>query len=262
MKPVLRPRTDALVRAWTPSVRVALTRNTLTAKNAMERHKMPIADALPLGKMMASASLMASILRGEERVIMDMQSDAARYYAEAIAVGEVRGFVRRPQGEGVEVVTAGAKTSPLGVKPPPGTFSVKLVLYERATPIESIVPVTREGDVTEAMRAYFERSEQIGHIVELDAVADAANAEVAWSGGLVVQALPAPEGKSMIAAIEAVSARLQKLLPLHQALGEGSRELEDFLGAQSFCAARAPTHHNRRSRAARPECRAAQEQHK
>lgn len=231
------PRADVLVRGWNKHVRVSVARNTLTARAAMQRHVLPLKDAMPLGKLLASASLLASILRGDERVIMDMQhTKGPRFYAEAIAVGEARGFVRREpdddDDESPARVTAGLETSPLLDMPDPDTLSVKLILYEQAKPIESIVPVVGEGNVEGAMRSYFERSEQIASVVKFEA--EAADDEIVFCGGLLASALPSADTRTLMSSFEK---RLEELLPLRKHLDVdpdvdplADKKIEGFLG--------------------------------
>jgi hypothetical protein len=59
---------DHLIQTFTNNLRLSIIRNTKTAQDAQRRHQLNSTDTKLLGKTMATVSLMASFLNGEERI--------------------------------------------------------------------------------------------------------------------------------------------------------------------------------------------------
>ena len=152
------------------------------------------------GDSMAATMLYCSFLKGEERVIADLTlpatpeqensttCNAIRLRAEAIQVGEVRGYAQYSQ---VPVVEGDS------------TLQVQKVLYNATAPYSSIIPACRElGSCGSDMRVqsswqtFFDNSEQVRTALQLrthvqaSSSADQGSTKVLFSGGIVVQALP------------------------------------------------------------------------
>lgn len=182
---------------------MALLENTQCTKEAMARHKLNFTvnnnsrnnnnvsslNALSvdlLGRMMAAASLMASFLKGEERISLELKygnaggdpfqsSPIDSVYAEAIRVGEVRAHVSRRPTSPVETTVS--------------SFTVNKILYNHATPVTSCVPL-KQGDVSSDLQEFYDASEQNPSLVSLETKLDTSTGEVLFSGGFILQAFP------------------------------------------------------------------------
>jgi len=194
---------DRILKSFTPGFRLALLDNTQCTKEAMTRHKLSFSarnnnnnnqlvsrNMLAvdlLGRMMAGASLMASFLKGEERISLELKygnttddpfrtSPIDSAYAEAIRVGEVRAHVN-------------IKGSHQPVHPQASSFTVNKILYNHATPVTSCVPL-KQGDVSSDLQEFYDVSEQNPTLVSLETKLDSSTGEVLFSGGFLLQAFP------------------------------------------------------------------------
>ncbi|MCS6807909.1 MAG: Hsp33 family molecular chaperone HslO [Bacteroidota bacterium] len=191
---------DRVVKAMTADgfFRLAAVRNTKTARSAQERHYLSPLAAVLLGRAMAGASLLASFLKNEERIILDFNGNgpAQRVYAESLQLGEVRGYVQNPQcvldfSQGKTMLGDG-----LGI----GLLRVVRILYNQYEPITGIVELFA-GDISTDLAYYLTQSEQIPTAVMLD-VSINPEGNVEQSGGLIVQAMPGASEQSVRAMYE------------------------------------------------------------
>lgn len=190
---------DVVLRAHTPALRLAFVQATGVAAAGCGRFHVANPRAAELyAKTLAAAALLASLLRDEERVIVQLLDERGpvvrRIYAEAMACGEVRGFVAGPGvGESDRAAWGAALVGPSG------TLTVSRILYGGAAPVQSTVPVAG-GDVESDLRRYFEDSEQVPTALRLEVdVASAADGgaggvRVAYAGGALAQAIAAGGG--------------------------------------------------------------------
>lgn len=159
--------------------RVSMIHNSVTTRTAQQRHDLDPVRALLLARALTSASLLASFMKGEERVSITADGIGAvkQVYAEALHLGEVRGYAtvnRQPQDPDV----------PLGS----GILKVQRVVYGKHEPVTGIVEL-RTGDITSDVGYYLTQSEQIPSVVVIDVQFDAEGA-IVQSAGLLVQAMP------------------------------------------------------------------------
>ena len=164
--------------------RVSAIKNTNVAREAQTRHNLPEVPALLLARALSAASMLAVFLNGEERVIIDAVGDGpvSRVNAEAIQVGEVRGFCE--YSTNVEKIHKDNFDSALG----PGILRVMRILYNEPEPFIGIVQLVR-GDISSDLNYYFAKSEQIFSVALLDADTDE-EGKIINSCGLIVQAMP------------------------------------------------------------------------
>jgi len=160
--------------------RAAVVHNTVSVQNAQQRHKLDPMRALLLGRALTGATLMASFLKGEERVVVRADGDGQvkSVYAEALQVGEVRGY------SSLNSSPEEARTSPLGE----GILKVQRILYGKQEPVTGIVELSR-GDLTTDMSHYLTQSEQIPSAFIID-VAFKDDELIRQSVGLLIQAMP------------------------------------------------------------------------
>lgn len=160
--------------------RAAVIKNTEAAQSAMHRHNLEGIASLYLAKTLSAASLLSMFLKGEERTIIEVLSDTSipRIFAEAIQLGEVRGFAEltleyRPDSH-VDLFS--------------GFLRVTRILYNKPEPLTGIVPLN-VGDISSDLAYYLHQSEQIPSTVYIDAEYGD-DGLIAASGGIIVQALP------------------------------------------------------------------------
>lgn len=166
------------------NIRIAAIKNTNTSKTAQKKHNLDFVSATLLSKLLSGASLIASFLKGEERIILETEGNGhiARLYAEALQVGEVRGFVVSDNNYNAESIQDWRDV--LGI----GLLKVRKIIYNKAEPVEGLVPL-QKGDISTDLAFYFTQSEQIPTAVRLDVSIDD-NGNIEHSGGIIVQALP------------------------------------------------------------------------
>lgn len=173
---------DRVTRAMTKdgAFRAACIHNPVAIRTAQTRHHLDPVRTLALGRMLTGATLMASFLKGEERVVVEATGNGpvALVYAEALQVGEVRGYAR---ANSQPDTTA---TSAMGS----GLLKVQRILYGNYEPVTGIVELTR-GDITSDLGHYLTQSEQIPSTFVIDIAFDEHDI-VRQSSGLLVQAMP------------------------------------------------------------------------
>lgn len=188
---------DRVVRAMTENglFRVAVMRSTTTTRKAQQQHDLAPLESLLLARALMGASLMASFLKGEERVTLNFEGDGAiaTVYAEAMQVGEVRGYCRTRSGG-----TNEGQASALGQ----GLLKVQRVLYSNYEPVTGVVELQR-GDITADLSYYLTQSEQIPSVFVLDVAYDEHHA-IRQSAGLLLQAMPGATNEEIFAAYDAV----------------------------------------------------------
>lgn len=164
--------------------RAVCIKNTATTRTAQINHHLPHFQASLLARAMSSASLLASFLMGEERVIIELEGKGpiSKIFAEALQLGEVRGYVNFDKNFDFESIES--MSDLLGI----GVLKVSRIMYNKREPVIGIVPLIN-GDVTSDIAEYFSNSEQIPSFVILDVAFDETGI-IRQSAGLIVQAMP------------------------------------------------------------------------
>ena len=179
------------------SFRAVAVRNTSTVQTAQKVHNLDSISAYFLAKSMTSATMISTFLKGEERVIVEVMSDGfiSKIYAEALQVGECRGFVRHSPSNHQITTLANILGS--------GHFKVTRILYNQVEPIAGIIPL-QEGDISTNLAYYFVQSEQINSAVVLDVDFDDSDI-ISCSGGILVQAMPGALQEEIDAVIDSIT---------------------------------------------------------
>jgi len=165
--------------------RIVAIKNTQSAKDAQTKHNLDYMPAFLLARTMSAASMYAALMKGEERIDIELFGEGfiSRVFAEAIHVGEVRGFVNfNPEAPDKKIEKF---ADILG----DGMLNVTRILQGQNEPLTSIIPL-KTGDVAGDMAHYFDQSEQIPTAVLLDVEFDEATGLITQSGGLLLQAMP------------------------------------------------------------------------
>lgn len=201
---------DRLIKGITTDghFKIAVVKTTDVVKTAQKRHGLSLLNTVLLGRALTGTVLMASELKGEERVRLRIDGDgpSGMLVAEANRVGEIRGYVQNPEAE------IDYSSGNLGDGLGRGTLTFSKVLYNKAEPKISSIELVK-GNIIDDLAYYMVQSEQIPSAFLLDTGIDD-NGDVTEAGGLFIQRLPgAPEGK-----IEELQERLKALQPVHKLL--------------------------------------------
>jgi molecular chaperone Hsp33 len=215
---------DRVVRVMSRNgmFRAAATNISLSVKSAVEKHQLDPISSYLLGKTMASAVLLSSFLKGEERVIVQVEGsgNVRTLFAEALQVGEVRGYATINQ----HVTMPQTLSEVLGK----GFFKVSKVLYDKSDTVTGIISLVK-GDISSELASYFEQSEQIVTSVNLGTTIND-NAEIEHCGGIIVQAMP---GASISEIVE-VQRSIEDLPSIEELLDDGYSPEEILKQAMPF----------------------------
>ncbi len=191
---------DLLITASAPAAGFAIAAavSTELVRETQQRHALSPTATAAVGRLITGAALMASGLKGAERISLQISGDgplrsivADAWLLEAERIG-VRGYAKVPQAdiplnERGKFDVAGAVGS--------GSLQVTKS-YEIGQPYAGVVPLY-SGEIAEDIAAYLADSEQIPSVVALGVLADANGIKAA--GGLIAQVLPGADERSLAA---------------------------------------------------------------
>lgn len=195
------------------NIKISVVKTTDVVKSARQKHDLSLLNTVLLGRTLTATMLMASELKGEERIQLraEGKGPVGLVVAEANRVGEIRGYVQHPE---VELNYKDSQTNisdGLGV----GVLSVRKTLYNEAEPKTSSIELMK-GDITEDIAYYMVQSEQIPSAILLDVGIDE-QGQVTEAGGLLIQRMPdAPEGL-----IEGLQSKMKQFDPISEQLSKG-----------------------------------------
>lgn len=205
---------DRVIRGITEDgfLKVAVVKTTDVVKEAQRRHGLSLLSTVMLGRALTGVMLLASDLKGEERVLLRIEGDGPLgiITAEANRAGEIRGFVQHPSA--MININAGEKLED-GVGR--GLLSVSKTLFSEAKPITGTVELT-QGDIHSDITQYLYQSEQVPSALLLD-VGITPEGEVEGAGGIIIQALPG----APIEHIEKVGENIQAIHSISEQFREG-----------------------------------------
>lgn len=188
--------------------------STHTVEEARKRHDLWATAAAALGRTISATAMLGAMLKGEERLAVQIICDGPLrgLHADADANGNVRGYTRNPhvdldlnsQGK-LDVAGAVGKgmlyvTRDLGMKDP-YTSSVKLV----------------SGELGEDFAYYLVNSEQTPAVVSLGVLVDT-DYTVRAAGGFIIQAMPGAAS----GLLEEVEAHVRMLSAVSKMVDEGA----------------------------------------
>lgn len=198
---------DRLIKGITNDgfFKISVVKTTDVVKMAKEDHGLSMLNTVILGRALTGSLLLASELKGEERIRIQVQGNGpiGMLIAEANAVGETRGYVQNPLVE-LDYSENTQIGKGLGI----GVLTFSKTLYNEAHPITGTVELIN-GNVTEDLAYYLFQSEQIPSAISLDVGIDE-NGDVTHAGGILIQALPGAPEKS----IDLLQENLKNLVPL------------------------------------------------
>lgn len=166
--------------------KVSVIKSTELVREAVDRHGLSLLSSVLLGRTLTAAALLASDLKGEERIQLRFEGNGpvGMVLAEANQVGEVRGYVRNPEAALPEEALDRGLGGGIGL----GLLNVTRTLYNESEPRLSTIELM-EGDITRDLAFFLAQSEQIPSAVMLD-VTIAEDGTVEHAGGLLLQRLP------------------------------------------------------------------------
>lgn len=206
---------DRLIKGIDPKgqFKISVVKTTDVVRTAQENHNLSLLNTVLLGKTLTAAMLLASELKGEERIQIRIEGDGpvGMLTAEANRVGEVRGYSSNPSAEldysNPDVTLADG----LGK----GVLTVTKTLYNEAEPRTSSIELA-EGDINSDIAQFMVLSEQILSGFLLDVSLDDTGV-VKQAGGVLIQRLPEAEEE----AIGKLQKTLKDLPPVSELFEKG-----------------------------------------
>lgn len=180
--------------------KISVVKTTDVVQTAKTNHNLSLLNTVLLGKTMTAAMLLASELKGEERLQLrlDGNGPVGMIVAEANRVGEMRGYVQNPAAE-LDYSNSEAEIGDgIGI----GILTVSKTLYNEADPRTSSIELVK-GDINSDIAHYLVQSEQVLSACLLD-VSLTDTGDVDQAGGLLIQKMPGADESSM--------EKLQKIL--------------------------------------------------
>lgn len=208
--------------------KISVVKTTDVIKTARRKHNLSLLNTVLLGRALTGTMLMASELKGEERVQLRMEGKGpvGLLVAEANRVGEIRGYVQHPQVELDYSRDDASLGEGLGV----GVLTFTKILYNEAEPRRSTIQLV-SGNVTDDLAFYLVQSEQVPSAVLLDVGIDQ-HGEITEAGGILIQRMPdAPDGKiddlqKKLGAFESIDALLKNGLYIDDIMEKAMSPIE------------------------------------
>lgn len=164
--------------------KVSVVKTTRTTETARNRHELSPLATIQLSKAMTGSMLLASELKGEERLQLRFEGTGplGHITVEANKLGEIRGYVGDPKAV-IDPVSQKLEDG-IGI----GLLHVSKVLYNQAKPKHSTVELLH-SDITTDLQFYLHQSEQVQSLINIDLDLDETG-KIVQSGGLLIQMLP------------------------------------------------------------------------
>lgn len=238
---------DHVISAFTPSLRISMIQSTNTVETGRKKFNVTNPHAVRhYGMCLTSSALMASMLRGEERFILQYagadDDPVSRIYAESIHVGEVKGFIAGTKlkqnlvPDGIVFESADSYWDGLLRNDGNAVLSVSKILYGHAKPFQSILNV-KHGELESEIQNFYKQSDQVDTIFRVETDVDSMTGSVIYSGGIIVQRIASVGGNKLVddeestefTSFESLREMLKRKEPLSNSflLGSDARSTED-----------------------------------
>jgi molecular chaperone Hsp33 len=206
---------DRLIKGITEDgfFKISVVKTTDMVKEAQERHQLSLLSTTMLGRALTGVMLLASELKGEERIQLRFEGDGPIGFmvTEANSLGEVRGYVGNPAAQIDYTKENASLADGIGL----GVLTLSKSLYNEAEPRTSTIQLAK-SDVTTDIALYLAQSEQVDSAIMLDVGFDK-DGNITESGGLLIQKLPgAPDGQ-----IDLLQERLASFPAVHTFFEDG-----------------------------------------
>lgn len=204
--------------------KISVVKTTDVVKTAQKNHSLSLLGTVLLGRALTASMLLASELKGEERIKMRFEGNGplGMITAEANRVGEIRGYVQHPRAE----LDYSSPETELGDGLGLGVLTISQILYNEAEPKTSTTQLVN-GDINSDVAHFLAQSQQVLSAILLD-VALHNDGSVKEAGGLLIQRLPDAEEEVMINLQDTV----QKLPPIADMIADGLY-IDDIMNAAS-----------------------------
>ncbi len=213
---------DRIIKGIDPNgqFKISVVKTTDVVRTAQENHNLSLLNTVLLGKTLTSAMLLASELKGEERIQIRIDGDGpvGMLTAEANRVGEIRGYSANPSAELDYSNSDTTISDGLGN----GVLTVTKTLYNEAEPRRSSIALVN-GDINTDIAHFMAQSEQVLSAFLLD-VSLNDDGSVKHAGGVLVQRLPEADEKT----VEDLQNTLTELPPLSE-LFENEFYIDDIM---------------------------------
>lgn len=193
--------------------KISVVKTTDVVQTAKTNHNLSLLNSVLLGRTLTASMLLASELKGEERIRLKLEGSGpvGMLVAEANRAGEIRGYSHNPS---VELNYSDENTS-IGDGLGAGLLTVSKTLYNEAEPRTSTIQLVK-GDVNADIAHYMAQSEQVLSAFLLD-VSLKDNGDIKQAGGLLIQRLPEAGESSM----KTLQETLSELPPISDLFEEG-----------------------------------------
>lgn len=210
---------DLVITASAPDsgFSIAAAISTETVRETQQRHGLSPTATAAVGRLVTGAALMASGLKGTERISLQISGDGplggivADAWLNAPEHIGVRGYAKKPEAD--IPLNARGKFDVAGAV---GNGSLQVTKsYETGQPYSGVVPLFT-GEIAEDIASYLVNSEQIPSVVALGVLADPNGVKA--SGGIIAQVLPGADDR----AVAALEERALALPPVTQLISQGA----------------------------------------
>jgi molecular chaperone Hsp33 len=193
--------------------KISVVKTTDVVQTAKENHGLSMLNTVLLGRTLTAAMLLASELKGEERIKVQLEGNGpvGLLVAEANRVGEIRGYSQNPAAE----LDYSQPNVSIGDGIGLGLLTVSKTLYNEAEPRTSTIEIV-QGDILSDMAHYMVQSEQVLSAFLLD-VSLKDNGDVNQAGGVLIQRLPEADESVM----ETLQESVKELPPVSNLLEDG-----------------------------------------
>jgi molecular chaperone Hsp33 len=193
--------------------KISVVKTTDVVQTAKENHGLSMLNTVLLGRTLTAAMLLASELKGEERMKVQLEGNGpvGLLVAEANRVGEIRGYSQNPAAE----LDYSQPNVSIGDGIGLGLLTVSKTLYNEAEPRTSTIEIV-QGDILSDMAHYMVQSEQVLSAFLLD-VSLKDNGDVNQAGGVLIQRLPEADESVM----ETLQESVKELPPVSNLLEDG-----------------------------------------
>lgn len=171
------------------TLKISVVKTTDVVKTAREKHELSLLNTVLLGRALTGTMLLASELKGEERIKMRIEGKGpvGLLQVEANRVGEIRGYAQNPRAEINYTGDDTTISEGLGV----GIMTISKILYNEAEPRNSSIELIK-GNITDDLAYYMVQSEQVPSAILLD-VGVNESGDITETGGLMIQRMPDAE---------------------------------------------------------------------
>ncbi|MGH7728035.1 MAG: Hsp33 family molecular chaperone HslO [Vulcanimicrobiaceae bacterium] len=209
------------------SFSIAAGITTALVREIQARHRLSPTASAALGRLVTGATLLATGLKGHERLSIQITGDGplGRLVADAQPAGPstigARAYAQRPQSD---LPLSEAGKFDVGAAVGRGVLQVTRS-FEIGRPYSGIVPL-QSGEIGEDLATYLLHSEQIPSVVALGVLASPRG--IVAAGGIVAQVLPSAEART----IALLEERARAMRPITSQIANGA-SVEELLGELS-----------------------------